>query len=70
MVSTLPICHDSELRLSQLLFYTRPNGESRVVPKFDKWNYADTEELAKIKKGTVAREEVFNKTMENFTPYF
>jgi hypothetical protein len=52
------------------IHYTRPNGESRVVPKFDKWNYADTEELAKIKEGTVAREEVFNKTMESFTPYF
>jgi hypothetical protein len=52
------------------IHYTGPNGENRVVPKFEKWNYADTEELAKIKEGTVAREQVFNKTTENFTPYF
>ena len=52
------------------VYYTGPNGESRVVSKFDKWNYADIEELAKIKEGTVAREEVFNKITENFISYF
>jgi hypothetical protein len=28
-----------------------------VVSEFEKWNYADREELAKIQEGTVARDE-------------
>jgi hypothetical protein len=28
--------------------------ESRVVARFDKWNYVDTEELAEWKKGQVS----------------
>jgi hypothetical protein len=52
------------------IHYTGPNGESRVVPNYERWNYADTEELAKIKKGEVAHERDFIKTAEeNFTPY-
>lgn len=44
--------------------------ESRVVKQFDKWNYADTEELAKQKLGTVAMEAIFMKTIsDNFTSY-
>ncbi|KAK0628117.1 hypothetical protein B0T17DRAFT_491041 [Bombardia bombarda] len=44
--------------------------ESRVVKQFDKWNYVDTEELAKQKLGTVAKEAIFMKTItDNFTPY-
>ena len=43
-------------------------GESRVVQQFDKWNYVDTEELAKLKLGTVAKESIFMKTItDNFT---
>ena len=41
------------------------------VAQFDKWNYADTEELAKLKLGTVAKEAIFMKTItDNFTPYY
>lgn len=47
-----------------------PN-EERVVPQFDKWNYADTEELAKLKLGTVSDEGIFRKTTtEHFTEYY
>lgn len=35
------------------IHYAGPRGESRVIPRFEKWNYADTEELAEIKKGMV-----------------
>jgi hypothetical protein len=52
------------------IHYTGPSGESIVVPEFESWNYEHTSKLVKIKEGTVAREEVFEKTMENFTPYF
>lgn len=47
-----------------------PN-ESTVVPRFDKWNYMGTEELASDKKGVIADEGDFLKiTGEYFTPYF
>jgi hypothetical protein len=46
-------------------------GEGKIVAKFDKWNYADTEELAKLKLGTVSDEDIFRKTMEEFfTQYY
>lgn len=46
-------------------------GEGKVVAQFDKWNYADTEELAKLKLGTVAKEAIFMKTItDNFTLYY
>ncbi|KAK3984848.1 hypothetical protein QBC44DRAFT_345753 [Cladorrhinum sp. PSN332] len=46
-------------------------GEGKVVAQFDKWNYADTEELAKLKLGTVSDEDIFCKTMEEFfTEYY
>ncbi|PHH49261.1 hypothetical protein CFIMG_006234RA [Ceratocystis fimbriata CBS 114723] len=52
------------------IHYNTPN-ESRVVPKFDKWNYADMEELAISKTGVVANERDFLKIAEvNFTPYY
>ena len=41
----------------------------RVVPKYEKWNYAGTEELADLKKGLIVEEESFNKTTAGFTPY-
>jgi GH15 family glucan-1,4-alpha-glucosidase len=31
----------------------RPDKNGRVIPEFDKWNYATTKELAKLKKGIV-----------------
>ncbi len=51
------------------IHYNGPN-EERVVPQFDKWNFVDTEELAKLKLGTVSDEGIFNKTItEYFTEY-
>jgi len=45
--------------------------ESRVIARFDKWNYVDTEELAGMKLGVVAKESIFMKTItDNFTPYY
>ncbi|KAM5342897.1 hypothetical protein ACJ41O_013863 [Fusarium nematophilum] len=46
-------------------------SQGRVVPQFDKWNYVDMEELAKLKLGTVAKEALFMKTVtDNTTPYY
>jgi hypothetical protein len=43
----------------------------RVVPRFDKWNYLDAEELADSKKGIVVNEQDFMRTTQtNFTPYY
>jgi len=39
----------------------------RVVPKYEKWNYADTEELAAFKT-LIVEEERFDKTTAGFTP--
>ncbi|KAL1593051.1 hypothetical protein SLS59_009376 [Nothophoma quercina] len=45
--------------------------EARIVPRFDKWNYLDSEELAGAKKGVVDDERDFLKTAQtNFTPYY
>ncbi|KJK85165.1 hypothetical protein H633G_11000, partial [Metarhizium anisopliae BRIP 53284] len=45
--------------------------QGRVMRQFDMWNYADMEELAKLKLGTVAKETIFVKTMtDSFTAYF
>ncbi|KAK8002315.1 zinc-binding oxidoreductase CipB [Apiospora arundinis] len=47
--------------------YSGPD-ESRVIPRFEKWNYVDTEELARIKKGEVSHEGDFIRSAEeNFT---
>ncbi|KAI0570679.1 hypothetical protein Alg215_10901 [Pyrenophora tritici-repentis] len=46
-------------------------SEGRVVPQFEKWNYIDTEELAKLKKGEVGDESDFLRTAKaTFTPYY
>ncbi|KAL2171516.1 hypothetical protein VTG60DRAFT_2684 [Thermothelomyces hinnuleus] len=46
-------------------------GRGRVVDRFDRWNYADMEELAKLKLGTVSDEDIFRITMEeSFTEYY
>ncbi|KAK9443980.1 serine/threonine-protein kinase Sgk2 [Metarhizium brunneum] len=43
----------------------------RVVKRFERWNYADTEELASSKKGVISDEEDFLQiAQENFTPYY
>ncbi|KAK4071301.1 hypothetical protein Purlil1_13468 [Purpureocillium lilacinum] len=52
------------------IHYDAP-GKSRVVPRFEKWNYVDTEELAGMKLGVVAKEAIFMKTIsDNFTAYY
>ena len=45
--------------------------EEMVVPEFDTWNYARTEQLAKLKLGTVSDDGMFRKTAtEHFTEYY
>jgi hypothetical protein len=52
------------------IHFDGPN-ESRVVPRFEKWNFVDTEELALSKKGVIGDEADFLKiTEENITPFF
>ncbi|KAM9877600.1 serine threonine-protein kinase sgk2 [Verticillium dahliae] len=52
------------------IHYNGPD-ESRVVPRFDKWNYVDPEELAGMKLGVVAKEAIFLKTItDNVTQYY
>jgi hypothetical protein len=52
------------------IHYDGPNKE-RVVKRFEKWNYVDTEELAEIKKGIVADESDFLKTSDAiFTTHY
>jgi hypothetical protein len=46
-------------------------GESIVVARFDKWNYANAEEPARLKKGEISDEGDFIQAAEeNFTPYY
>ena len=53
------------------IHYNGPNKESRVVPEFEKWNYMDTRELGRSKKGEVADGRDFLRTAEeNFTSYY
>jgi hypothetical protein len=41
-----------------------------VVSHFDKWNYANTEELALLKMGTISNDNIFLKeVMKHFTEY-
>ncbi|KAI1461839.1 hypothetical protein F4805DRAFT_475192 [Annulohypoxylon moriforme] len=52
------------------IHYNGP-GKNKVVPKFDKWNYMDMDELATLKVGTVSKEEFFIKILtQYFTPYY
>ncbi|KAI9785550.1 MAG: hypothetical protein M1839_009291 [Geoglossum umbratile] len=46
------------------------SGGQRRVSKFQAWNFESTENLAKIKKGSIDEEDKFNKEVdENFTAY-
>ena len=52
------------------IHYDSPSAD-RVVPRFEKWNYLDTEGLADLKKGVINDEADFLKTAENeFTSYY
>ncbi|KAI2785780.1 hypothetical protein POX_h09539 [Penicillium oxalicum] len=47
------------------------SGVGRVVGRFDKWNYADTEELAGMKKGEISDEADFVRfATDCFTVYY
>ncbi|KAH6646842.1 hypothetical protein BKA67DRAFT_525584 [Truncatella angustata] len=66
--------HDLESFFWVLLWicihYPGPD-KSRVVRRFDKWNYMETEELAVSKLGTIGDESIFLKVAEeNFTTYY
>jgi hypothetical protein len=51
--------------------YAGANREGRVVPKFEKWNFKEMDELAKLKKGAIDHEGDFIETSEEyFTPYY
>ena len=53
------------------IHYDEPNGIGLVVEEFDKWNYAETEELAELKSGLVGLENHFlNRIADAFTPYY
>ncbi|KAI1086862.1 hypothetical protein F5B19DRAFT_487152 [Rostrohypoxylon terebratum] len=46
-------------------------GKGEVVPEFDRWNYGNMSQLAKLKLGTVAMEGLFIETItQHFTPYY
>ncbi|GIK06015.1 hypothetical protein Aspvir_010133 [Aspergillus viridinutans] len=52
------------------IHYEGPTA-GRVVPKFEKWNYVDMEELAELKKGAVAHEGDFiSMVNEYFTGFY
>lgn len=52
------------------IYYNGPN-KSRVVPRFDKWNFTDTEELAISKTGVISNEGDFLRIIDrNFTLYY
>jgi hypothetical protein len=52
------------------IHYDGPNRE-RIVKRFEKWNYVDTEELAGMKFGVIGDESIFQKTVgDNFTSYY
>jgi hypothetical protein len=52
------------------IHYNGPGNKSKTVAQFEKWNYVDTEELAKLKLGTISDADVFRNTIEaNFTEY-
>lgn len=53
------------------IHYDDPKRSGRVVPVFEKWNYVDTEELAKLKLGTVSDEGIFLETLkQHLTSYY
>ncbi|KAF3768239.1 hypothetical protein M406DRAFT_249998 [Cryphonectria parasitica EP155] len=53
------------------IHYDGPDSKGRVVERFDKWNYMETEELASSKIGVIADEEDFLVAAnKNFTDYY
>ncbi|OAP55710.1 hypothetical protein AYL99_09862 [Fonsecaea erecta] len=52
------------------IHYDGPNTKGRAVRRFEKWNFMDPEELAGIKLGLVADEEVFLETLEQYVTLY
>jgi len=53
------------------IYYKGLNKKRKPILRFKKWNYIDTKELAKLKKGEVAYKGNFIKTAEEyFTLYY
>ncbi|KAI9375178.1 hypothetical protein BJX61DRAFT_531813 [Aspergillus egyptiacus] len=50
------------------LHFDGPSDKGRVISEFDEWNYVGTEELAKLKLGTIL-DDLFPITMDQFTEY-
>jgi len=48
------------------IYYKGLNKERKPILRFKKWNYMDTKELAKLKKGEVAYKGNFIKTAEEY----
>lgn len=46
------------------IHYNGPNEAGRSVPVFEKWNYAEMEELAVLKLGIVSDEDMFLETLK------
>lgn len=54
-----------------ICIHYKESGKGRVVPRFDKWNYMETGELATLKTGLVADETIFMKNVDEFfTEYY
>ncbi|KAI0514649.1 hypothetical protein F5B22DRAFT_226061 [Xylaria bambusicola] len=52
------------------IHYDGPN-ERKAVKQFEKWNIEDTDELARLKLGTISKRPYFNNTVSaHFTPYY
>jgi hypothetical protein len=41
------------------IHYSGPKEAPRAMPKFDRWNYLTSDELAKMKAGTINNERRF-----------
>ena len=53
------------------IYYNRLNKKGNIVNRFNKWNFIDIKELAKIKKEEVDNKGDFLKGAgNNFSPYY
>lgn len=48
------------------IHYDGSNAKGKAVRRFEKWNFMDPEELAGIKLGIVADEEIFLETFKQY----
>jgi hypothetical protein len=53
------------------IYYNRFNKKGNIINRFNKWNFIDIEELAKMKKGEVDNKGDFLKGAgDNFLLYY